>query len=108
MDVAFEVAGQNEAVETALAAVKPGGLVILTGIPAEDRTSFTASLARRKGLTFKMVRRMKFTYPRAIQLVESGKVDVRSLVSASFPLEQSQKAFSSASRREGLKILIRP
>lgn len=108
VDVAFEVAGQNEAVETALTAVKPGGLVILVGIPGEDVTSFPASLARRKGLTFKMVRRMKFTYPRAIQLVESGKVDVRSLVSASFPLEQSQQAFSAAGRREGLKILITP
>jgi L-iditol 2-dehydrogenase len=108
VDVAFEAAGDNEAVETAIEAVKPGGRVILGGIPAGDVTSFTASVARRKGLTIKLVRRMKFTYPRAIRLVESGQVDVRSLVSASFPLEQSQGAFAAASRREGLKILITP
>ncbi len=108
VDVAFEVAGQNEAVLTALTAVKPGGRVILAGIPGDDVTSFPASLARRKGLTLKLVRRMKFTYPRAIQLVESGQVDVRTLVSASFPLEQASAAFSTASRREGLKILIQP
>jgi L-iditol 2-dehydrogenase len=108
VDAAFEVAGQDEAVENAITAVKPGGTVLLVGIPAEDRTSFTASMARRKGLTLKLVRRMKFTYPRAIQLVESGMVDVRSLVTASFPLEAALEAFSTAQRRDGLKIIITP
>jgi L-iditol 2-dehydrogenase len=51
---------------------------------------------------------MKFTYSRAIQLVESGKVDVRSLVSHQFPLEQAQQAFMAGQRREGLKIIITP
>jgi len=106
VDVTFEVAGESAAVETAFSAVKPGGKVILAGIPSDDRTSFTASVARRKGLTIKMVRRMKFTYPRAIQLVESGNVDVRSLVTQHFPLEQAQQAFTRAQKREGLKIVI--
>ncbi|HEY5156942.1 MAG TPA: alcohol dehydrogenase catalytic domain-containing protein [Anaerolineales bacterium] len=106
VDVAFEVAGENDAVETACSAVKPGGQVILAGIPADDRTSFTASVARRKGLTIKLVRRMKFTYPRAIRLVESGRVDVRSLVTHHFPLENALEAFSVAQRRDGLKIII--
>ncbi len=106
VDVAFEVAGENAAVETAISAVKPGGRVVLVGIPADDRTSFSASAARRKGLTIKLVRRMKFTYPRAIHLIESGKLDVRSLVSHQFPLEQAQQAFTVAQRREGLKIII--
>ena len=106
VDVAFEVAGEDEAVDVAFAAVKPGGCVILVGIPANDRTSFSASTARRKGLTIKLVRRMKLTYPRAIQLVEGGKVDVRSLVSHQFPLEQAQEAFTVAQRREGLKVIV--
>ncbi len=108
VDVAFEVAGENAAVETAFSSVKPGGTVMLAGIPADDRSSFQASVARRKGLTIKMVRRMKFTYPRAIQLVEDGKVDVRSLVTAHFPLDQAQQAFNLAQQREGLKIIITP
>jgi L-iditol 2-dehydrogenase len=108
LDVVFEVAGQNAAVEMAIAAVRPGGKVILVGIPSDDRTSFTASLARRKGLTLKLARRMKLTYPRAIQLVESGKVNVRSLVTHTFPLEQAAEAFEVAARREGLKVIITP
>ena len=106
VDVSFEVAGENAAVEAAIAAVKPGGRVILAGIPADDRTSFSASMARRKGLTINLVRRMKFTYPRAINLVESRKVDVRSLVTHTFPLAQAAEAFRLAERREGLKIIV--
>jgi len=106
VDVAFEVAGVQEAVDDACAAVVPGGKVILVGIPGDDRTSFIASVARRKGLTIKLVRRMKYTYPRAIDLVSKGRVDVRSLVTHRFPLTRAADAFAVAARREGLKVMI--
>ncbi len=106
VDVAFDAAGVQEAVDDAVAAVRPGGKVILAGIPDDDRTSFSASVARRKGLTIKLVRRMKHTYPRAIELVSKGLIDVRSLVTHRFPLEQAVEAFRVAERREGLKIII--
>ncbi len=106
VDVAFEAAGEQEAVDAAFAAVVPGGKVILAGIPADDHTSFTASVARRKGLTIKMVRRMKHTYPRAIELVSKGLVDVHSIVTHRFPLAEAREAFRVAERREGLKIII--
>jgi len=108
VDVAFEIAGENDAVETAVAVAKPGGCVVLAGIPGEDQTSFTASVARRKGLTLRMVRRMKLTYPRAILLVEKGLVDIRSIVTARFPIDESLQAFKQANERQGLKIVINP
>ncbi|HUH99088.1 MAG TPA: alcohol dehydrogenase catalytic domain-containing protein [Anaerolineales bacterium] len=108
VDVAFECAGENTAVEDAITAAKPGGRVILVGIPGDDRTAFTASVARRKGLTIKLSRRMKNTYPRAIHLVESGRVDVRSLVTHRFPLARIAEAFGVAQRREGLKVIVLP
>jgi L-iditol 2-dehydrogenase len=106
VDIAYEVAGENDAVDTAIASVRPGGHVILAGIPGDDRTSFSASIARRKGLTLKLVRRMKHTYPHAIQLVESGQVDVHSLVTHTFQFEQAMDAFTLAARREGIKVVI--
>jgi L-iditol 2-dehydrogenase len=108
LDVAFEVSDHNSAVEAAIAAVKPGGRVVLAGIPSDDRTSFTASIARRKGLTLVMVRRMKHTYPRAIHLVQRGLVDLRSLVSHRFPLTDFESAVDVARKREGLKVIIEP
>jgi L-iditol 2-dehydrogenase len=106
VDVAFDASGAPDAVDMAFAAVSVGGKVILAGIPDDDKTLFTASVARRKGLTIKLVRRMKHTYPRAIELVSKGLVDVRSLVTHRFPLEQAVEAFRLAQRREGLKIII--
>src|SRR5215207_9262083 len=106
VDVAFEAAGRQNAIDDAFAAVIPGGKVVLAGIPDDDSTSFSASIARRKGLTIKLVRRMKHTYPRAIELVSKGLVDVRSLVTHRFPLDQAIEAFEVANRREGLKIII--
>ena len=106
VDVAFEAAGAQAAVDDALDAIRPGGKVIIAGIPDDDRTFFSASIARRKGLTIKLVRRMKHTYPRAIELVSNGLIDVRSLVTHRFPLEQANEAFRVAERREGLKVVI--
>jgi L-iditol 2-dehydrogenase len=106
VDVAFEAAGRQDAVDISFAAVSTGGKVVLAGIPDDDKISFSASTARRKGLTIKLVRRMKHTYPRAIELVSKGLVDVRSVVTHRFPLEQAGEAFRVAERREGLKIII--
>jgi len=106
VDAAFDASGEADAVNTAFHLAVPGGKVMLVGIPEDDHTEFNASLARRKGLTIKMVRRMKDSYPRAIELVASKKVDVASLVTHRFPLDQSNQAFQLASRREGLKIII--
>ena len=108
VSVAFEAAGENQAVESAIAAARSGGIVVLVGIPSVDWTAFTASTARRKGLTLKFSRRMKFTYPRAIQLVARGQVDVRSLVTHRFPLSQADQAFQVALTRQGLKVIVEP
>jgi L-iditol 2-dehydrogenase len=108
LDAAIETAGENAAVDAAIEAVRPGARVVLAGIPAEERTSFRASTARRKGLTLVLSRRMKHTYPRAIRLVEGGQVDLRSPVTHRFPLERGLEAFSVAARREGLKVLVQP
>jgi L-iditol 2-dehydrogenase len=105
-DVAFEVAGTDAAVDTAMQLVRPGARVVLAGIPDDDRTSFSAALARRKGLSLIMVRRMKDVYPRAIALVQRGLVDVESLVTARYPLERADEAFAAAVKREGLKTVI--
>jgi L-iditol 2-dehydrogenase len=106
VDVVLECAGTNAAVDDALTAVRPGGRIVLVGIPDDDRTLIGSATARRKGLTVKWARRMKHTYPRAIRLVESGKVDVRSIVTHRFPLARVAEAFATAQRREGLKVIV--
>jgi len=106
LDVTFEVAGDSAAVDTAVTTAMPGAKVILVGIPADDQTCFKASSLRRKGLTVKWVRRMKHVYPRAINLVQEGMVDISSVITHHFPFAETQAAFLEAEKRSGLKVII--
>lgn len=108
LDVVYEIAGTDDAVALAMALARPGARVVLGGIPDDDRTTFPAALARRRGLTIAMSRRMGEVYPRAMALVEQGRVDVRSVVSHRYGLVDVGEAFEVASRREGLKVVVHP
>lgn len=108
VDVVFEAAGTDEAVDLSLTVARPGARVVLTGIPAGDHTTFSASVARRKGLTLVLVRRMGEVYPRALRLVQAGAVDLTSLVTHRFPLDDTSHAFEVAAAREGLKVVVEP
>jgi L-iditol 2-dehydrogenase len=108
VDVAFEAAGGDEGVRLAMESVRPGGRVVLAGIPGDDAIRFPASPARRKGLTIAMVRRMNEVYPRAISLAERGVVDLGSLVTQRAGLGEAAEGFGEAARRTGLKVIIEP
>ena len=108
VDVAFEIAGTDSAVSVAMRLARPGARVVLGGIPAGDSTTFPASVARRKGLTLALVRRMKETYPRAIRAVERGLVDVDSIVTHRFGLSNVGDAFATAAARTGHKTVVLP
>jgi L-iditol 2-dehydrogenase len=108
VDVAFEVAGPSQAVDLAVSLARPGGRVVLVGIPDDDTTSFRASAARRKGLTLLLSRRMGDVYQRAIDLVEQNIVDVDSIVTHRFGLTDVGEAFETAAHRRGHKVLVLP
>ncbi len=108
VDVAFEVAGGDAAVRLAIASVRPGGRVVLAGIPGDDVIRFQASAARRKGLTIAMVRRMNQAYPRAVSLAARGVADLASLVTRRAGLGEIAEAFGEAARRSGLKVVVDP
>jgi L-iditol 2-dehydrogenase len=93
VDVVFEAAWADASVATAGDMVRPGGRLVLVGIPGDDRLVLNHSTFRRKGLTIFMSRRMKHTYPRAIELAESGTLDLDDLVSHRFELERAAEAF---------------
>jgi len=93
VDVAFEAAGASETPDQAAKVTAPGGKVVVVGIPNDNTMTMTASVVRRKGLTIKVVRRMKHTYPRAIELVHSGSVDAARLATHLFPLDAVSSAF---------------
>jgi len=105
VDVVVEMAGTDDGIATAVAAARPGARVVLGGIPSTPASAFPAAPARRKGLTFAMVRRMRDTYPYATELATTG-IDLDELVSARFPLAQAPEAFAHAAGRSGDKVVV--
>jgi L-iditol 2-dehydrogenase len=96
VDLALEAAGAETTPAQSMEVVKPGGRVVLVGIPADDRLVLSHAVGRRKGLTIKFSRRMKHTYPAAIRLATAGHVDLRGYVSHRFPLAEVARAFQVA------------
>ena len=110
VDVVFEAAWADQSVQLSAEIARYGGKVVLVGIPRDDALTMKHSMARRKGLTLFLSRRMKHTYPRAIDLVRQGLVDVKSLVSHRFPLGQTPGAFALNAdyRDQVVKVMILP
>ena len=103
VDVAIEAAWADESVQLAAEITRLGGRLVITGISGDDNLLFNHSEVRRKGLTIRMCRRMKHTYPRALKLVENGAVDVKSLITHHFPMEKTVEAYQlSANYDDGV------
>lgn len=100
VDVSLEAAWVQDSAQQAVEITRPGGVVVLVGIPLEDELTLKHSALRRKGLTLLMCRRMKHVYQRTIPLVASGQVDLRSLVTHRFPLSQAAEAFRMNAKYE--------
>ena len=109
VDVAIEAAWSDHSVQQAAEMARHGGRLVIVGIAPDDNLRFQHSTARRKGLTIMMSRRMKHTYPRAIELARSGKVKLEELISHRFDLSQTAAAYeSNAAYEQGInKVILR-
>jgi L-iditol 2-dehydrogenase len=107
-DVVIDASGSPGAVAAAVELARPGGTVVLAGIPDEDATTFQASVARRKGLSLLLVRRSVPAHERASRLIESGRIRLDGLVTDRLPLSRGAEALERAGRRTGLKVIVQP
>ncbi len=93
VDVVFECAGKESTSYEAVELAAPGGNVIIIGIPETDSHPFAAASARRKGLTFRFVRRANLAYSRVFSLMQQTIINVRPMITHRFAFENTQKAF---------------
>lgn len=93
VDFVFECAGEQETLDQALAILKPGGALLMVGIPEADRVSFNAHILRRKELRVFNVRRQNQCTAAAIELIAKGAVNLEPLLTHHFSLAQAQEAF---------------
>src|SRR5437762_1215276 len=94
VDLVVETAGTPEAVTHALTLVRPGGRVVLTGLPHEPTSVEFFSVVRREvSITGSMIYQDEF--PEALRLVADGAVRVGRLVTHRFPLADIAGAFAA-------------
>ncbi|MER8758423.1 NAD(P)-dependent alcohol dehydrogenase [Mesorhizobium sp. M0976] len=107
-DVVFECSGSSKAWETLLDLSRPGGAVVVVGLPVAP-IAFDVATASAKEVRIETVFRYAHQYERAIALMGSGRVDLKPLISATFPFEDSITAFDRAveARPADVKLQIR-
>lgn len=108
LDIIFECCGQQDALDQAVDLLKPGGKLMLIGIPEVDRISFPIDQMRRKEICLQNVRRQEGCVQEALDLIEDRRIDVNPLMTHSFSLDQTPEAFDMVSRyRDGvMKAMI--
>lgn len=106
-DLVFETAGNRTTVEQTVSLMKLGGTIVLVGNVTGD-TSFDFHALMRKEGEIKSVFRYCNLYPRAIEAVASGMIDVKGIASHIFNFEHTQKAFELASqdKQKVVKVVI--
>lgn len=110
-DLVIEATNSPNGMADAIMSAAIGARVVLVGIPDGDHyTNFSAAQARRRGLDIRFSRRMGDVYDRAISLVQRSRVDVDTLITHRFSVEDAAQAFElQASNTPGLiKSMILP
>jgi len=93
LDVIFECCGQMEAIDQAFDLLKPGGVLMLIGIPEFDRWSFPVDKGRHKEVTIVNVRRQNGTVEETLEMLENRSADVSKMPTHRFSFADSKKAF---------------
>lgn len=94
LDVVFECCGQQEALDQAIALLKPGGKLMLVGIPPTlDRVSFQIDNLRRKEICIQNVRRQNHCVEPVLDMIARRQVNVAMMVTHRFPFKETRAAF---------------
>jgi D-xylulose reductase len=106
-DIVFEASGSEVAVSKAFEPLSPGGRIVLIGMPMHP-VPFDIVSAQVKEARIETIFRYAHAYPRAIRLIESGKVNLKPLVTDRYRFEDSIKAFEYAAnpKPSSVKIVI--
>jgi 6-hydroxycyclohex-1-ene-1-carbonyl-CoA dehydrogenase len=108
VDIAFEVVGRPESLNSALASVRRGGRVVVVGYCAEK-----VALAASRIMFFELelvgsLGCRPSDYPRIVELVRTKRIQLESVVTARLPLNEIQRGFDLLRRGEGLRTIVLP
>jgi L-iditol 2-dehydrogenase len=98
LDIVFECCGQQDAVNQAIDLLKPGGKLMIIGIPPTlENWALPVDKMRRKELCIQNVRRQNHCVQPALDMIETGEVKVDSMLTHRFDFNETQAAFDLVS-----------
>lgn len=108
LDMAFECCGKQEAFDQAIELLKPGGKLIVIGIPEFDRWSMNVETTRRREISLQFIRRQVDCVEQALEMMNNGSISIENMVTHRFPFERTKEAFDIVSDyRDGvMKAMI--
>lgn len=93
VDVAIEAVGVQQTVSDTVKVARIGGRACMIGIPSVPELTIPFHLARKKELAIFNCRRSNREADRCLDLVSSGRLDLKALATHHFPIERTQEAF---------------
>src|SRR6185436_14820644 len=104
-DVMLECSGNERALRDGLEVVRPRGVVVQLGLGGD--VALPQNVVVAKELSIRGSFRFHAEFALAVRLINEGRVDLRPVVTRSFPITQASEAFRLASdRRRSMKVLI--
>ena len=97
LDVIFECCGKQEAMDQAIDMLKPGGKLMIIGIPEFDRWNFSVDKLRHKEICIQSVRRQNHSVEEALESMGNGKLNVGKMATHRFSFEQTKAGFDLVS-----------
>jgi L-iditol 2-dehydrogenase len=107
VDIFIDASGAAPAVTAGILALKPGGRAVLVGM-GKDEVALPVSRIQAREIELTGVFRYANTWPLAIELASSGRVDLDSLVTARFPLDRVEDALRASQDPQALKVIVAP
>jgi L-iditol 2-dehydrogenase len=92
-DVAFECCGKQEAFDQAVELLKPGGKLVVVGIPEFDFWSMNVELTRRKEISLQFIRRQVDCVEETLELMKNGTISITNMVTHRYPFSKTKEAF---------------
>lgn len=93
VDVVLETAGSKITISQTSYMVKRGGTIVLIGLAPEDIIEYNFAKIMSKEAVIQSVFRYRNIYPKAIQAVSQGLINISDIVTHEFSFEETQKAF---------------
>lgn len=110
VDIAWETAGNPKALQSALMSLRRGGKLAIVGLPPQAEIPLNVHVMTDREVDIYGVFRYANTYPAGIDFLASGIADVKSLITDSYPLAQTQAALERAmtNKSGSLKVMVYP